>query len=196
MPLAQTLRFRPTRPPVSARRLAILAVLACLAGCASPTPSTPYGPAAGNSGFGYSGQEITTDRVRVQFAGNARTPRETVETALLRRAAEVTVHRGHDHFIIVEKDTERFTSVQAVPRASFAWGWRHYHPHGYFGWHSPWYGPWGYPYGPYSARTDRRYTASALIALRDGPAPTDNPQAFNAREVLKTLDAGAAATGP
>ncbi len=182
---------------IVSRGLAVVGLL-IVAACASPASGpTPYTPATNDSDYGYSGQEIAPDRVRLTFAGNKNTPRETVELGLLRRAAEVTVHRGYDHFIVVNSDTERFTSVRpASPRFSFSygygWGWHRRHSFGRFGWYHPWYGPWYSPWhDPFHdrvpTRTSRRYTATAIIALRHGPPPPDNPQAYDARAVLGSL---------
>ena len=68
-----------------------------LAGCAVPTP---YQPAT--KGYGYSEQQLESNRYRVTFSGNSVTPRDTVQNYLLYRAAEVTRESGHDYFTVVD----------------------------------------------------------------------------------------------
>jgi hypothetical protein len=180
--------------------LGLAVLLLALAGCVTAQP-TPYQPATEGQG-GYSGQEIAPDRVRVTFSGNSATPREMVENALLYRAAEVTVHRGYDYFIVVEQDTERFTQYgYSGPRTSLRLGYGH----GFgccrrsgpfaryrYGW-GPWdpWDPWGPGWGdPYYGRpvvTGHRYKAHAVVALRRGPVPVEMADAYDARAVMATL---------
>lgn len=47
----------------------------CPAGCATPTPYQPS-----TDGYGYSDQQIETDRYLIGFAGDDATPRSVVET--------------------------------------------------------------------------------------------------------------------
>ena len=88
--------------------------------------ATPYQPATASSRLGFSDEQIESNRFRVSFAGNSLTSRETVERYLLYRAAELTVQRGFDHFILVTRDTETKTDTYRTPGA-------YYGP-----------GPWGY----------------------------------------------------
>ena len=73
-----------------------IALVAMLAGCGT---ATPYQPAT--DGQGYAEQALERDRYRVTFVGNSLTSRETVENYLLFRAAEVTMSKGFDHFVMV-----------------------------------------------------------------------------------------------
>ncbi len=57
-----------------------------LAGCA--VAPTPYQPDS-------------------EGAGNARTPRRTVENYLLYRSAEIMLFGGYDKFVFLDKDVER-----------------------------------------------------------------------------------------
>src|SRR5215475_1112787 len=87
---------------------ALVAGSLALAGCASPTPYQPLGAETGVSG-GYSNQRITNDQYRVMFSGNTMTSRQTVETYLLYRAAELTTQQGYDWFVMTDRNTDRKT---------------------------------------------------------------------------------------
>jgi hypothetical protein len=145
-----------------------------LAACGTPTP---YQPAA--DGHGYAEQPIEDDRYRVTFSGNSLTPRETVENYLLYRAAEVTVERGYDHFVVVEKDTERSTTY----RSTVSGFGGHQGIHGFH--HGRHRGFGGFASGTTWPRD--RYTGFANIVMREGETPEDAPDAYDAREVLKRL---------
>jgi len=159
-----------------------------LAACAT---STPYGPATGNNPYGFSDQKIEDNRYRIVFRGNSSTTRETVETFLLYRAAELTVESGFDYFIVSEQDTEANKRYSASPNPAFYGRYNYgfggpfccafpYYAYGW-GWGSP------YDYGGYDAREITRYTAIAFVTMHKGPKPADNPQAFDARSVMDNL---------
>ncbi|MCR9194047.1 MAG: hypothetical protein NXH88_04895, partial [Hyphomonas sp.] len=63
-----------------------LLALAFLGACAT---ATPY-QAALEGQKGYANQQIESNRWQISFAGNSLTDRQTVETYLLYRAAELT----------------------------------------------------------------------------------------------------------
>lgn len=182
-----------TRRP---RILALAAALmgsAALAGCMT---ATPYQPATASSRMGYWDEQIESNRFRVSFAGNSLTARETVERYLLYRAAELTVQRGFDHFVLVTRDTETKTNTYRTPGAFYGpgpwgywspswrfyrgprWGWRSYDPF----WDDPFWRDRDWDY-----RTVRQYEAMAEIVTGRGPKPGDNVRAFDAREVLDRL---------
>src|SRR5688572_23728482 len=92
------------------RKLMLAAVAGLLAACAT---ATPYQPATSGS-YGFSEQQIEDDRVRISFRGNSVTDRETVETYLLYRAAEVTLQGGHDYFVVAQRDTESRTHLRST----------------------------------------------------------------------------------
>lgn len=77
-----------------------------IGGCAT---TTPYSPAATPDDYGYRDFSLTSERYRVSFTGNSLTSRETVETYVLYRAAEVTLDAGYEHFRLVSRDTEAST---------------------------------------------------------------------------------------
>ena len=127
-------------------------------------------------------QQIEQNRVRVSFRGNTLTPRETVENYLLFRAAELTVERGYDHFVIATRDTESRSRLQSTGIGrpgpfdywyySPRWGWR------------TWYDPF---WDDVDYREVTQYEAAAEIAMARGPKPSENANAFDAREVIANL---------
>src|SRR3546814_9213446 len=119
------------RPPRSTRTDTLFPYTTLFRSCASPTP---YQPATGY-GFnrtGFSEQRIESNRYMVSFSGNSLTSRETVERYLLFRAAELTVQQGFDHFILVDRNTDRKTRTYVDrpfgPGPYGFWGpsWRFY----------------------------------------------------------------------
>lgn len=74
-----------------------------LAACEPPGPSS-YGPKFG--AFGYSDDDRGGGVWRVRFTGNSETPRETVVSFALYRAAEITLAHGFDHFAVMDRRVE------------------------------------------------------------------------------------------
>jgi hypothetical protein len=160
------------------RLLTLAAVAGLLAACAT---ATPYQPAATDQ-YGFREQQIEGNRLRITFSGNTLTERETVENYLLYRAAEATLERGHDYFIVANRDTEEHSRLQGSGPPRFAYDYWYFSPRR--GW-SPWYDPfWG---DTLSYREVTRYEAVAEIAMFDGQKPAGDPNAFDAREVQANL---------
>ncbi len=166
--------------PMTAKNLTLTAAAALIvAACATPTPYQP----AEKSRDGYTNRSIENDRLRVTFHGNSRTSRETVESYLLFRAAELTLEKGGDYFVVVDRDTEKNTDFSTT------------------GFNGGFVGPGLYPYGGFaygagfglgggtSSRTRAipRYSAQAEILVRQGERPDDVPSAFDARQVIENL---------
>ncbi len=189
--VAQRRRLRPA--------VAAVLMAATLGACATPTP---YQPASGRgfSRAGYSDEQIEDARFRVSFSGNSLTSREVVERYLLYRAAQLTLERGYDHFILVDRDTERQTQTYTTGNffggyggfyGGGLWGpsWR-YFGRGY-GWryYDPFFaGGFGGGFGPgFDVRSVDRYEAIAEIVVGRGPKPADNVRAFDARQVVERL---------
>ena len=163
------------------RTLALAAVAGLiLAACAT---STPYQPSA-TAGYGFQEQTIESNRVRITFRGNTLTDRETVETYLLYRAAEVTLQSGKDYFVVANRDTEEHSRLQSqgFGRSRYGFAYRAYRP--YWGW-APWYDP--YWDEPARYREVTRYEAIAEIAMFNGQKPANDANAFDAREVQANL---------
>ena len=161
---------RRTRRATPAMALAVAGLLG-LAACGAPTP---YQPAL--DGRGYAELQLEDDRFRVTFSGNRLTARETVENYLLYRAAEITVARGFDHFVVADWEIERSTTyVSTMIGVGGAFGR---------------YEVLGDPFGGLGAGTARpadRYTGYANIVLRRGAKPAGRPETYDARSVLRRL---------
>lgn len=167
--------------------LVVAAATLALSACAT---ATPYGPAGMGTRYGYSEQRVDADRYRVSFAGNSVTAREQVEMSLLLRAAELTRENGYDWFATVNRATDRDVRYQSTPDPFYYdryrpfWGpsWRYYR-RGYWS-------PWGFsdPFGPdFDVREIDRFEATAEIVMGHGRKPADDPNAFDASEVISNL---------
>lgn len=177
------------------RRLTAIATVVAgglaLSACMTPTA---YAPATGTGQYrtGYWDEQIEPERVRVTFAGNSLTSRETVERYLLYRAAQLSLERGFDHFTLVDRDTEKRTrTVVERPFGSSAFGfwgpsWRLYGRG--FGWRS-WDPFFGDPFWDrdIDIRTVDRFEATAEIVMGHGPKPANELRAFNARAVVDSI---------
>jgi hypothetical protein len=164
------------------RTLVFAVAAGLLAACAT---STPYQAAApGNYGrYGFEEQRIENNRVRITFRGNSLTQRETVETYLLYRAAEITLENGNDYFVVSSRDTEEHSQLRGVgTRNAFPFDYRYYSPR--WGWRT-----WSDPFWsePAYYREVSRYEAIAEIATFDGRKPGGDPNAYDAREVMANL---------
>jgi hypothetical protein len=174
------------------RRGLMLAALAALSLSAlslgACTTATPFEPATkANAGYGYSERRIEDDRFTVTFAGNSVTSRQTVESYMLYRSAQLTVNSGYDWFETIERHTQGNTQVVG---AYDPW-WGAYGPY----WRPTWraygrrgWGAWGPGWGPdWDVSTITRYEASTDIVMHHGAKPADNPRALDAHQVLTNL---------
>lgn len=151
-------------------RIFIVAAAAALAtACAAQAPT--YQSRMDGGRYGYAEMQVQPNRIRISYNGDTLTPRETVETYLLYRAAEATLERGYDYFVIAAHDvneTSRFESTGVRPRL-----------------------------GGLSYREISSHDAMAEIIMFEGNAPPALANAYDARAVQQSLAArvaGAAAT--
>jgi hypothetical protein len=163
------------------RKLMAAAALATTLGVAAcESGPTPYQP-AGEEARGYSETRIENDRWRISFKGNSMTDRETVETYMLYRAAELTLQNGYDNFTIVNRDTERDRRTREYggymgTRLSYM----------YFVPNYGWVGAWEPYWTPSRYQQVTRYEAYAEILMGRGAKSAD-PNAFDARQVSQNL---------
>lgn len=161
----------------AAARAALLLVLS-LAGCTAATvPPTPYKAAPPGGGSGYS-EVWRGERVaEVRFAGNWRTDRQTVEDALLYRAAELAEQRGAPRFAVRDRLIERkVTETLETPPFPSWWYRDRYRWPGY-----------GYPYPPH-IRTWTTYTGTLEMELLEaGDAPPGDAVVHDTAEVVARL---------
>lgn len=149
-----------------------------LAACGTPTPYAPLDA----RGYGHTAQQIEENRFRVSFSGNALTDRRTVENYLLYQAAEVTLARGRDYFVVIDRDTE----ADVTWHTTYDGFWPAYDPF-------PYYYHRRRPFGPRmldsgTSRPITRYAAQAEIVIHSGRKPADDPRAFDARQVIRNLE--------
>jgi hypothetical protein len=156
------------------RGLCVGAALVLAACAADPTP---YQPSASN-GYGFSQQKIEDNRYRVTFAGNSRTNLDTVRNYMLYRAAETTIESGNDYFIVVDQNTQSSTTYRGTGSSPFSVG---------TGVRSGGGGGVGIGFSSFSAYPDDSYTSWADIVVGKGAKPTDNVDAYDARDVLSSL---------
>jgi hypothetical protein len=152
-----------------------------LAACATPTPYQAANQ-PGGSVYGYAEQAIERDRYRITFSGNSLTDRETVETYLLYRAAELTRERGYNHFTVVQRATDEETQTWGSDPfySRFYVDYRFYHPrYGWYRRHDPFWNDTRY-------RETTRYEAVAEIVMGRNPSGNDAND-FNAGEVIRNL---------
>lgn len=163
---------------------------ALLSGCATPTPYHAASMTDPAHADGYHEVRLEPERWRVVFAGNSLTSRETVETYLLYRAAELTLDQGYDWFQAVERDTQEHVTLSVrelvgaldpvwEPRWRYAYGaragWRAWDRHS--------------PEPVFDLRRVTAYEAIGEVVMRRGAKPADDPRAFDAHAVKASLEA-------
>jgi hypothetical protein len=167
------------------RRFAAALVLLLMPAACVEAP-TPFQPASGPDGNGYTVTQLESDRFRVAFSGNIATSHDAVDNDLLYLAAQVTLKHGADWFALsrngADKDTVYPTFVQP--------------PTIYTGWGAP-------PLGGVAV-TDfndpqSSWNEQATILLHRGAKPAGDPEAYDARDLvahLTPLIARGTAAGP
>ncbi len=179
------------------RSVALAAALAAGLGLAACETATPYQPLTKGSSVsgGFTDERLDADHFRVTFQGNSLTDRETVETYLLYRAAELTVNQGFDWFEMVDRhtDKDKKTYIDSDPfygpGSAFGY-WRPYWSYygGGFGWRG-WDPFWGSPFWADQTQisTVQRFKAGAEIAVGHGPKPAGDPRVFDAHAIMANL---------
>lgn len=159
------------------KTIVALSIAALLAACTNPTA---YEPMVEGQADGFSDAKIASDRFRIGFTGNSRTPRETVDLYLLYRAAEVTLANNADGFFITNRDTETRTSYVSTG-SGFG------HPRFFPNRRSARLGSGVFPaFDPVQTVPVRRFEAHAEIRTFSGPVP-EGEDAYDARDVIASL---------
>ena len=160
-----------------------------LTGCA--TGPAPYQPKVGDATNGYTDQQLAQNRYRVTYIGTVSTPRTTVETYLLFRAAQVTQAAGFAAFAFDDRDTKAHTTYFTDDFGFFGY------PHRHFGWWGGWPDD-----DQFETRAVTRYEAYAEIVMLTADQAKADPRSLNAQDVLNRLGPQVAppppppATGP
>jgi hypothetical protein len=157
------------------RRLAAALALLGLAACTSSP--TPYRPTS--DGFGYSDQQLESNRYRVSFAGNSATSPDAVRDYALYRAAELTIASGHDYFKVVDRQGESRSTGVGGPQVGVGVG-----SGGGSGFGiglSTFLGGAGGGFG-------EDYTVSLDILTFQGTKPPGDTEAYDARDLLRRLE--------
>jgi hypothetical protein len=157
--------------------LTAFSLFAALAACATPPPA-PYGPAARSGAAGYTDTAIEQDRYRVSYYAPQGGGARASDMALL-RAAEITLQRGDDWFVVTQRNVEPGRGGDAGPRMNVGVG------AGSFGGHT------GVSLGTgvgFNLGGDHEAGALATLEVRlgKGVKPQD-PSAYDAREVERSL---------
>lgn len=146
--------------------LAAIGLCALLAGCGGPTP---FQPAEGGRP-GFEAQRLAPDRWRVSFAGNAATPRATVEDYMLYRAAQIALEQGAGRFVVLNRETEPVVSYTGGGvGVGGVYGRR---------------GVFGAGALPMRADPVIRYAASLEMRLLDAASELDGPEVYDAAGLL------------
>ena len=142
-----------------------------LSACAAQP--TPYKPRDGN--FGYNQVQLDAATWRVEFAGNADTPRQTVETYLLYRCAEIMLFGGFEGFIILEKEVERVVEYRTFGRHGHHLFGRSHRSRRHHGFHH------------YDTFSLNYYTAIATIRTYGDATTPAGLKVYRARDVIARL---------
>jgi hypothetical protein len=159
------------------KRLTLLTLAAsalALSACAS---LAPYGPQMAPNGQGYAEQRIENNRYRVTYRGVG-APGPVADMALL-RAADLTVQSGFDWFEVTQRwtDGRRDSAGGIRPSVSIGAGSSRYGR----------YSSSGVGVGVGLNLSGPQPTSTALeVVMGNGPRP-DRPEAYDARDVQRTL---------
>jgi hypothetical protein len=107
---------------------------------------------------GYREAKLTDDTYLVTFLANAYTAPDKASIYLIYRCAELTVEKGFDYFVPLAAVNQTQSGADPVGAALFG-----------------------------NAASISKPGHSTTIKMYRGPKPADNPNAFDARELMKNL---------
>ena len=162
-----------------ARVTQFLVLVGALSSCA-----TPY-QQSGLRG-GYKDAQVDSNTASVSFHGNAYTPKQKVQLALMYRCAQVRLQDGFDYFVIVNNDTEAKQSVYMTSGHYTEATSGSAHGAGNMAVGSA---TTTGTYYPPQAHTQTKYGSAALIKMFKGQKPQNDANAFDAHDVVAHLGA-------
>lgn len=177
------------------RGVAALGLAFAVTACATtPTPYQPYrSHEAGGIHGGYSEQILANGDYLVRFHGNFMTSRDRVEGYMLFRAADLTVEKGYDWFVVVDRNTEHNVHTFVEPNPLY----RPWYGLSFDGWRPDWNiyvnGAWQGWYGghrweeQYDVRRIEAFETTAEIQMHQGPIIDSERGAIDARRVIAEL---------
>lgn len=145
-------------------------------GCATPTPYQP----ANYLGKGFKEQKLGQDKYRVSFKGNSITERDTVESYLIYRSAELTLKEDYPYFTMMNMNTDRKTHYEST--SPVVYGMYNQDQQRF-----PYY-IYGHPTA-YRGGTmeNTEYEAVAFIVMVKKPEEDKKDSFYKAKEVIKFL---------
>jgi hypothetical protein len=177
---------------MTSKPTALFAIAGCamLAACST---ATPYQQATGPQDDGYRSTEVDRDTYRVVFEGNETTSRQTVETYLLYRAAQIAQNTGHDYFRVRSADINANIDLETYNTYTSAPGYYGYGV-GYTGFQYPYYtaSPYTVGYrgfanqGSAMVDVDDSYRAVAYIEMFE-ERPANRSNLFETSDVIAEL---------
>ncbi|WP_188151987.1 CC0125/CC1285 family lipoprotein [Teredinibacter waterburyi] len=156
-----------------------------LTGCAS---NSGYQKAAGY-GYGYSETVISDNRYRVDYKARNKT-NSTVRHYALRRAAELTLEKGYDWFVVVDRDLQLEQSNNTIQTSMSKMSERESATKrcGLLGCTTEPYPASSYGMGLHTDTGDRATKAIASLEIRLGKGVRpENVESYDAREVRDNL---------
>ncbi|MEO1150051.1 MAG: hypothetical protein AAFW83_03585 [Pseudomonadota bacterium] len=167
--------------PVRRVRQLVLSLFAATALAACST-ITPYQAADGGR-YGYSEQQIESNKFRIVFSGNTLTDLSTVENYVLLRAAELTLATGDDYFITLGASTDVDRSFRSNGTVFGGAGFGR--PGFFYGG----FGGFGGGFGNTATTTRERqaYTIGTIIETFKGTKPAGVGTAYDARSVVSNI---------
>ncbi|MGH8460103.1 MAG: CC0125/CC1285 family lipoprotein [Stenotrophobium sp.] len=169
-------------------------LLTLLAGCAT---QTPYQPAEKIGAEGYTETQLTANRYRVTFVGNAETPAETVKDYALLRAGELTLQKGYDWFQLANRDNDKKQGSTGTVDTGFGFPGQTsvYQSCGLLRCNTtvidqPGFGA---DFGTVTTAENPSYSSSLEVVMGRNPMP-DSVESYDARQLVTTLRARMHAT--
>ncbi len=138
---------------------------------------TPYKP-AGLLGNGYTDTRIDSNTAMVNIKANQALGEMKVQTYLYRRCAEVTINSGFDYFIIVSHSVNEVTTLRTDPGS---YDTQKVHVKDDEGHKTTVEQEVYVPGGTYESS---HFKGNATIKMYSGTKPANNPNAYNAEDVL------------